>query len=459
MKKTVLFLMNGFGIEQLNSYNIYNAKLMPNLDFYTKNYLFTSIESKAHDLISGYRTFSTGSDLPLTYSLIDNYVDNFSNNKNFDFYLNSIKPENKIHLFLSLESDKCYEHLKAFIKFIRAKKNNPIYVHLILTANNTNNYKIIEKIINKISYDMKECKIGMIVGLNMLNSINLTSFMNLYKNEIGEKWREVTKKVSSLVNTKTKPFNVKEFYMNEGFKINNDDSLFFFNYEYCDLTNFINNVSKEFSVNFYSMFGINGIKYTMFAYPKSGISMLNSLNKIDAKALILTNKDSVKFLNYYCCGLENILSERIFFTKTDNGLNPNLLKSIIKDSDYDLIIINYQVDNVEKVDELKDKLSKLDSILKVIHDFCVEKEISLFISSLYGMQKELAVDNFVKAVVDFSGKVPFIVVDPIFNKSNFMVTQGNIFNLADTIYTNINNKYTGIVLIRKKGYITKLLKK
>ena len=459
MKKTVLFLMNGFGIEQLNSYNIYNAKLMPNLDYYTKNYLFTPIESKAHDLISGYRTFSTGSDLPLTYSLIDNYVDNFSNNKNFDLYLNSIKPEGKIQLFLSLENEKGYEHLKAFLKFIRSKKNNPICLHLILTADNTNNYKLIERIINRISYDIKECRIGMVVGLNSLYAMNLTAFMNLYKNEIGEKWREITKKINALENTKVKPYNVKEFHMNEGFKIANDDSLFFFNYEYCDLTNLVNTISKEFNVGIYSLFGINGIKYTMFAYPKSGISMLNSLNKIDAKALILTNKDSIKFLNYYCCGLENILSERVFFSKTDNGLNPNLLKSIIKDSDYDLIIINYQVDNVSKVDELKDKLSNLDKILGVIHDFCVEKEISLFISSLYGMQKELAVDNFINAVVDFSGKVPFIVVDPIFKKSNFMVTQGNMFNLADTVYTNINNKYSGIVLIRKKGYITKMLKK
>ena len=37
----ILFLMNGFGIEQLDSYNIYNAKLMPNLDNYTKTHLFT----------------------------------------------------------------------------------------------------------------------------------------------------------------------------------------------------------------------------------------------------------------------------------------------------------------------------------------------------------------------------------------------------------------------------------
>ena len=61
MKKTVLFLMNGFGIEQLDSYSIYSAKLMPNLDNYTKKYLFSSIATSSYNLVSGYRTFSTGS--------------------------------------------------------------------------------------------------------------------------------------------------------------------------------------------------------------------------------------------------------------------------------------------------------------------------------------------------------------------------------------------------------------
>ena len=49
MKKTVLFLMNGFGIEQLDSYSIYNAKLMPNLDSYTKNHLFAAISTPSYN--------------------------------------------------------------------------------------------------------------------------------------------------------------------------------------------------------------------------------------------------------------------------------------------------------------------------------------------------------------------------------------------------------------------------
>ena len=36
MKKNILLLINGFGIEQSDSVNVYNEKLMPNMDRLTK---------------------------------------------------------------------------------------------------------------------------------------------------------------------------------------------------------------------------------------------------------------------------------------------------------------------------------------------------------------------------------------------------------------------------------------
>lgn len=460
MKKTVLFLMNGFGVEQLDSYNIYNAQLMPNLDRYTKEYLFSSIETPANNLVSGYRLFSTGSNYLLSYSLIDNYLDKFNENKNFELYLNSINDNGKIHIFLSLENDKSLEHIKSFLKFIRSKKNNPIFIHLVLIGDNTNDYKNLERLINKVVYEIKEAKIGIIVGKNILSNMNVNSFMNLFQNEVGEKWREISRKVSSLASLKTLPSNVREFYMNEGFKLDINDSIFFFNYEYTNLTNLVMAISKvTTNNNFFSLFPISSVKYPMFAYPKSGISMLNSLNKIGAKALVISNRSSMGVINYYCCGLQNVISDQISFVKTDN-LTFDQLKAIIRDSEYSFIIINYQIDDVKTVPELNERLSRLDKMVGYIHDFCVEGNYSLFISSLYGMQKELAVDNFVKATVNFSRKVPLVVIDPVFKKSNFSLGIGNIYNLAHTIYTNINNKYDGgEVLIRKKNFIMKLLRK
>ena len=463
MKKTVLFLMNGFGIEQLDSYSIYNAKLMPNLDSYTKNHLFAAISTPSYNLVSGYRVFSTGSKYPLSCSLIDSYIDKFETNQNLMFYLNSIKPEGKIHLFLSLENEKSIEHIRSFLKFIRSKKQNKIFIHLVLTGDNIDNYKEVERLINKIVYELVDCKLGIIVGINSLNAVNLLAFMNMFQNEVGEKWREVSKKISSLVSLKTEPKNVKEFFLNEGFKFDVNDSIFFFNYELANMTNFVNNISKLTNTDtYFSMFPLTGIKYPMFAYPKSGISMVNYLEKINAKALVLADSSSMRVINYYCCGLQSVVSPRISFAKTDNDLllNQDNIKAIIRDSDYDLIMIDFRIDDVKNVDELNKKLSKLDGILRYIHDFCVENKISLFISSLYGMQKEIPVDNFTRAFINFAGKVPFVVIDPVFNKANFSLGLGDIHTLADTVYTNINSKHNGgDVLIKRKNPLLKMLKK
>ena len=463
MKKTVLFLMNGFGIEQLDSYSIYDNKLMPNLDSYTKNYLFSSITTPSYNMVSGYRVFSTKSKYPLSCYLIDNYINNLEANRNLVFYSNSVKPEGKIHLFLFLENEKILEHLKSFLKFLQCKKNNSIFIHLVLTGDNMDNYKEVERLVNKIVYEMTDCKIGIIIGSNSLNAINQSSFMNMFQNEIGEKWREISKKISSLVSMKIEPKNVKEFFLNDGFKFNVNDSIFLFNYEFCDMSNFTNNISKIANHDqFFSLFPINGVKYPMFSYPKSGVSMVNTLSKINAKALVLANSSNMKIINYYCNGLQNVLSEQLSFAKTDEDflLKQEDVKAIIRDSNYDLIIINYQIDSIKTVDELRQKLSKLDGILGYIHDFCIENKISLFISSLYGIQKEIPVDNFTKAYINFAGKVPFIVIDPVFNKTNFTIGMGDITTLAETVYTNINNKYNGgEVLIKRKNQILKMLKK
>lgn len=460
MKKTVLFLMNGFGIEQVDSYSIYNAKLMPNLDKYTTTELFSTIESSAFDQTDGYRLFSTGSNYSLTYTLIDQCMEKYQENQNMNYYLDTIKEDTKIQLFLFIENEKSLEHIKAFLKFIRTKKQNPIYLHLVLTSTDINNYKEVEKVANKIMYDYKDLKIASIVGENTLKATNLVTYMNLLQNEVGEKWVDVTRKFITLTSNKVAPANAKEFHINSGFKIAPNDSFFFFNYNYTDFSNLLNNITKAInSSNYFSLFQMEGIKYPMYAYPSSGISMANSLNKIAAKALIMTNKQNMKVINYYCNGLKNNISDRLFFTELKIE-DLEYIKAVIERSEYDLIIIDYRIDDVKNVMELNGRLSKLDSILGNIHDFCVEKEITLFISSLYGMKKELPIDNFMKAFVNFASKVPFIVVDPVFKKSNFHLGMGNVYNLAHTIYTNINNKYDGgEVLIKRNSQIAKMLKK
>lgn len=454
MKKTVLFLMNGFGIEQVDSYSVYSKDLMPNLDSYTNNYLFSSIESKATTLEDGLLNFSTGVKLPLSYSLVDRIYSDYSQNKNFNFYTQNIKENTNIQLFCFIESDRVLEHLKSFINFINSKCTNPIYIHCILTSNDIENYKEIEKTISRIHYDFNNCKVATIIGENKLNETNLTSYMNMLQNQVGEKWKELSKKFNSLQNAKTAPNDAVEFIMNEEFKIEANDNFFFFNYKYSDMENFISNIGQVVDCSkTFSLFPIKGIKYPMLAYPKSGISFINSLKKIDAKALVVSDSKRITNINYYLTGLQPINPDNISYVRTDNGFleNINNLKAVIEDN-FDLIIIEYNVGDCTTIPELKESLSKLDGLLKDTAEYCIAKEYSLFISSLYGMKKEMPLDNFTKYLVNFSSKVPFIVIDPVFTKDNFRIDIGDVNNLAHTVYTNINNNYSGgNVLIKKKG--------
>lgn len=455
MKKTILFLMNGFGIEQVDSYSVYSKDLMPNLDSYTNEYLFSSIESKATTLDDGLLTFSMGAKLPLSYSLVDRVYSDYEKNKNFNFYTQNIKENTNIHLFCSVESDRILEHLKSFISFINSKCQNPIFIHCILTSNDIENYKEIERTITRIHYDFNNCKVATIIGENKLNEANLSSYMNMLQNQVGEKWRELSKKFSSLQNSKTAPNNAGEFIMNEDFKVEANDSIFFFNYKYSDMENFIANIGKVVDCSkTFSLFPIKGVKYPMLAYPKSGISFMNCLSKIDGKALVVSNSNRITKINHNLTGLQQIIPENISYVKSDDNFLENIdnLKAVIDDN-FDLIMIDYNLDDCATIPELKETLGKLDVLLKNTVDYCVSKEYSLFISSLYGMKKEMPLDNFSKYLVNFASKVPFIVIDPVFKKDNFRIDIGDVNNLAHTVYTNIDNTYSGgNVLIKKKGF-------
>ena len=180
--------------------------------------------------------------------------------------------------------------------------------------------------------------------------------MNMLQNQVGEKWREISKKFTSLQNSKIAPNDVGEFIMNEEFKFEANDSLFFFNYKQSDMTNLIANIGKFVDCSkTFSLFPINGIKYPMLAFPKSGISFVNSFKKTNGKALVVANSNRINKINYYLTGLQQVIPENISYVKSDNDFLDNVdnLKAIIED-DFDLIIMEYNVDECNTIPELND---------------------------------------------------------------------------------------------------------
>ena len=76
--KTVLFLINGFGVEKKESYSIYDQTLMPTFDELSKNYLFSnsSIESHVNNFYDAYRNASLDINELYNYSVLDQEIEN-----------------------------------------------------------------------------------------------------------------------------------------------------------------------------------------------------------------------------------------------------------------------------------------------------------------------------------------------------------------------------------------------
>ena len=238
MKKTVLFLINGFGIEKKDSYSIYDAKALPTLDKMMNNNLYTSLESTASDYTTGYQLFSTGTLKTNNYSYLNDLIDNnkLIENENLKKFNNdNIGKETRIHIFIHLNSEDVIESLNKFVKYLKLDLNRVI-VHFILNQNSLTEYKSITTLINNFTFSsFKATNIGLVFGENIITDINnLEEQKNLYRilfnSKSGEKWPEYAKKLNGLSNNNVLPINIPPFCINDDFTIKDNDTFIFFNF-------------------------------------------------------------------------------------------------------------------------------------------------------------------------------------------------------------------------------------
>lgn len=475
MKKNILLLINGFGVEQADSINVYSETLMPNMDKLTKEKLFVSLASKDLDYKDGYRKFSIGTNEALTYSVVENGIYNGSY-KNATI-LRTIEDklfdsEARLHVICYWENDRTISQLSTYLKDIALNTTNNIYVHLVLCQKSLTAYKSIERSLTLLNYELSNnVKLGVVTGENSLNNVLVhRDTVKTFITEAGEKWRDLTKKVEVLIQTKTIPTHTRTFSVNTGFAFNEGDQVLFFNYSSRDVTFFIDELNKQkfrrtdfTKLDYYSLFPVksnNNIPY-IYNYAVSSTYTLNSLKSINAKCLVIDLKDKCPYINYYLTGLRNSADESIKYMSSDNGFiyDPNLVLQVINTSNQELIIINYEIDTCKLVDDIKDKLSKIDVVIGELDKLVMENKISLFISSLYGIEKEMYNSKHEVGKVNFSVRVPLIVDDYYYTKQAYTLNEGSVYDLANTIYKNINSNYNINGLLKKKSNLFSFLYK
>ena len=171
--KTIIFLMNGFGMESKESYSVYDASLMPTLDKLTKQHLFSTINSNVNNYYDGYRNMSLDINELYNYSILDEQIENkmIPSNQNLIKLKQDLDTKkSNLHIFVLLDTSlKLIDHLKEYLKYLNPNKNKKIYLHLIISSNSLNDYKKLVDICSKLNMEFNNvAPIGFILGLSSL---------------------------------------------------------------------------------------------------------------------------------------------------------------------------------------------------------------------------------------------------------------------------------------------------
>ena len=170
MKKNILLLINGFGVERADSYSVYSKELMPNMDRLTNERIFMTIPNNYYDYKSAYRELSMGIKNPLTYSLVDGHLNNldYKENKLLKYMCSElVKHKSRLHIICYWDSDRTIEQLIPFVKEFQSQSNAKIFLHLVLCQKSVNEYKEIDRWFSNLAYEMgNNVKLGVITGEN-----------------------------------------------------------------------------------------------------------------------------------------------------------------------------------------------------------------------------------------------------------------------------------------------------
>ncbi len=460
MRKTILLLINGFGIERKDSTEVYSSKLMPNFDAMMKNYLFTNLASTAGDYNNAYRMFSIPEVSKGSEDEIDNLIfdKKLGENPNLQAVRDNIGTENKLHIFYIIENANKLHHFKEFVSVINPNKDKKVFVHLILTATSTASYDAIIKVISKISFELSDyCKIGMVVGRNRINDDDVR---RAFYREQGEHWNESTKKFEILKKEIVNPEDAGVFIITGGFALKENDSVLFMNYDEVQMDVFYNDFTKM-PLKLYSIYPFkDNMPYSFKKNKDVGNSFASTVENYGIKILHMTTPERINDVNYYLNGMEKKKSPNITFAVNDKSLfsSKESIIKLIDGNNFDGFILDFYIGGMNRMENIKKELTDIDNIIKNISETAKEKDYTFIVSSLYGIHLPVT-EGVIQKVINFSGKVPCIFQSNLFNKQEYSLNSANTYALEQTFLTNINDEVKANKLVHKLTSLEKMLNK
>jgi len=438
--------------------------------------LYANLKTAANNYQEGYRNLSLDVNEKYTYSIVNDNINNnlLLENKTFLDIKNNLEERKGIlQLFCFIDNSlKVVDNLKGFLKNINPLKDKKIFLHLVLTSNNIEDYNKISDILTNMNIELNGyAQIGLVLGEEAIDNnrqpFELVFFIKSMISEVGDKWQMFKNKFDICYGVKMSPKSIKSFAVNPGFGLTKDDILMFINYENIDYTNFIDAMKKndfgkgENNLLFYSLFPLTykeNIPY-LFNYQVASNSLASYIDELDFKALVIANKAQINVINYYLNGLQSVSNPKINYIEFDNYLyKPNELLNIINNYDHELMIINYDISNVTRVSELKEKLHNIDIMLGQVYENSHQNSYDIIVSSLYGKNMILTDDNNEIVNVIYED-IPFIYVNKNFTKKEYIIKNVNINDIIKICYKNISNNYQSDFVIVKKSFFEKFFSK
>lgn len=477
MKKSIIFLINGLGIEKPGSYSISLDQDMPNLCRTKETSFFTTAITNSLEYRSAYQQFFMGDTYKMELDYIKENIlnNNLVNNQVYQSFASNVsKQEAKLHIFLEPTTERVVEQINDLVSNLNLPKNKKVYIHLLLPQLTVNDYNKLTEIINYIKYHIDErINVGFVIGKEYLSE-KLTAdekkqMCRLLFYCSAERWIRTEEKLQSLKEQNIIPCKAAGFCANNDCYIQNNDTILFFNTRREDYDKFITSiygnaqeVIKNAPINIpvysllklYSQYNINSFAENI-NYENS---LSNNLQKYNKKALILTNREHVNLINFYANGLNQINNPNIVFMILDESLyDYNTVVNIIDNSDYDLIIFDYFMDASSTINNLKIGLRNIDKVLGNVV-VCSENKHSLFITSLFGLKEELPLADYnsEKVLLDYEMQIPIFFFDYTYPASKYSLFPGDTNLILSSALWCLTNDPHIESLIRQKGLLKNL---
>ncbi len=480
MKKSVIFLINGLGIERPGSYSISIDEVMPNLSRAKETSYFTTAIISSLEYKEAYESFFLGDTSTQELEYLKEYLinDSISELAIYKEIKEKIaeNPNSKIHIFIETLNQRIVEQINVlFNGLIGENKNKKIYLHLLLTQQTEKDYPSINKIINYIRFHLNEnIQVGFIIGKESIGEHPTKEENDFLKKMFFEcqceRWTSTDVKLNSLSEKKIRPCEVQGFCTTKDCFISNKDMLFFFNTRRENYDNFIEVIYRSAQERFKEgvSLPISSLirLYSNYKIPsfienlEYEDSLSNILIRNKKKCLIITDRKNINVVNFYANGLNSINNPIIcFMEKTDALYNQDQVEKLINEMPYDLIIFDYEMDTSSTINHLKEELAKLDIILGNITRVCENKH-AVFITSLYGLKKTLPVADYnpEEVTINYELRIPIFFYDYSYPKGKYDLFPGETHDILLSALKCITYDQKLTSLIREKTLIGDILK-